>query len=89
MAARRPCSCLLVAGGLCGPVDPLIVAQVLGRVVFVEGLCGHVGAIGRADVLGASLLFVSSFCVRVPGSISGPMHERAKRRAYHSNGCPT
>jgi len=37
MAARRPCSRLLVAGGLCGPVDPLIVAQVLGRVVFVEG----------------------------------------------------
>ncbi len=37
MAARRPWSCLLITGGLCGPVDPLIVAQVLGRVVFVEG----------------------------------------------------
>ncbi len=41
------------------------------------------------EELGVSLLLVSSSCIRVPGSIGGPMHERAERRAYHSNVCPT
>src|SRR6266404_7722158 len=50
-----------------------------------KGLCGHVTAVGRVDVLSVSL-FMSSSCIHTCGSIGGLMYERAKRRAYHSNG---
>ncbi len=93
------------ASSCSGPIDPLIVAQVLGHVVFVGGAvwprrrrrargCSrrvvvvHVGSKERLPAGGCGVVsHLPAF--GVPGSIGSPMHERAKRRTYHSNGCPT